>query len=31
MQNFDGADAIVERNMATLQKLGLEGWRKLWV
>jgi uncharacterized protein len=31
MQNFDGADAIVERNISTLQQLGLEGWRKLWV
>jgi uncharacterized protein len=31
MQNFDGADAIVDRNIATLQKLGLEGWRKLWI
>ena len=31
MQNFEGADAIVDRNIATLQQLGLEGWRKLWV
>ena len=31
MQNFDGADAIVDRNINTLQQLGLEGWRKLWV
>jgi uncharacterized protein len=31
MQNFEGADAIVDRNIATLQHLGLEGWRKLWV
>ncbi len=31
MQNFDGADAIVDRNITTLQQLGLEGWRKLWV
>lgn len=31
MQNFDGADAIVERNIAMLQRLGLEGWRKLWL
>lgn len=31
MKNFDGAEAIVERNIATLQQLGLEGWRKLWV
>jgi uncharacterized protein len=31
MKNFDGADAIVDRNIATLQQLGLEGWRKLWV
>ena len=31
MQNFVGADAIVDRNISTLQQLGLEGWRKLWV
>ena len=31
MQNFDGADAIVDRNINTMQQLGLEGWRKLWV
>jgi uncharacterized protein len=31
MKNFDGADAIVDRNIATLQQLGLEGWRRLWV
>jgi uncharacterized protein len=31
MKSFDGADAIVDRNMATLQRLGLEGWRKLWI
>jgi uncharacterized protein len=31
MQNFEGADAIVDRNIATLQQLGTEGWRKLWV
>jgi uncharacterized protein len=30
MKNFDGADAIVQRNIATLQRLGLDGWRKLW-
>lgn len=31
MRNFDGADAIVDRNIATMQRLGLEGWRKLWL
>ncbi len=31
MKSFDGADAIVERNITTLQRLGLEGWRKLWL
>jgi hypothetical protein len=31
MQSFDGADAIVDRNIATMRRLGLEGWRKLWI
>ncbi len=31
MQSFDGADAIVDRNIATMRQLGLEGWRKLWI
>lgn len=31
MKTFDGADAIVQRNIATLQQLGPEGWRQLWV
>lgn len=31
IKNFDGAEGIVERNIATLQRLGLEGWRSLWV
>ena len=31
MKNFDGADAIVNRNIETMQRLGLEGWRKLWL
>jgi hypothetical protein len=27
---FPDAEDIYERNMATLRKLGLEGWRRLW-
>ena len=28
---FPNAEDIYETNMATLRKLGLEGWRKLWL
>ena len=28
---FPEADAIIDRNMATLRELGVEGWRRLWV
>jgi uncharacterized protein len=31
MKNFEGADEIVDRNIDTLQRLGAEGWRKLWL
>lgn len=31
MKNFEGADEIVDRNIDTLQRLGIEGWRKLWI
>lgn len=31
MADFEGADQIVDRNIETLRKLGLEGWRKLWL
>lgn len=27
---FPDADAIVDRNIETLDKLGVEGWRKLF-
>ncbi len=30
VEAFPDPDAIVERNLATLDKLGHEGWRKLW-
>ena len=30
VEAFPDPDAIVERNLATLDKLGHEGWQKLW-
>ena len=31
VEAFPDPDAIVERNVATLRKLGVDGWRKLLV
>jgi uncharacterized protein len=31
LESYPAADGIGERNIATLRRLGHEGWRKLWI